>query len=1068
MKTVSEVRAAPVLAAQQIRLDWRNPPAAEFAGDPGLAGIRITRRERMYPAAPDDGTVVYDDSVVASFTDAVPEAQRTYYYTVFAVDATLVARADDRSRAAATSTQNYGLVERLYRMLPAVHQREDRPLTPADLAALDPAVVEALGRLPADLRRAGQLRRYLAAAAAPLDLMRSLAEGLRGLRDVDDVRADLLPALADWLDWRLDRTLPVHAQRNEVKSAPSLYRSVGTAPSLRGLVTRYTGWYAQVAEMGQSLWRSNDPPGGNLFASVQDGPALRGIDEAAPVLGFGAGNDQASGSAALPALLVGTTTAPFALRPGLSLTITADGRIPVTLRFQPGDFATIGAATAAEVAAVMNRAFSELTATPMATGQLELRSHTTGPTSTLRVEQQAASLVSLEGAPRGRLAVFGDPTPLASDRARLVYAEADPLLPVVEAEATRALRGEPLLLGLAPGERRPEPMIQSAVPTTTNIVAAVPNTRLRYKTLRGGTWGSALPLPTRPDLPVGEPAAARLPDGRIFVAWVEEPHTASGRLRFALGQPRTPRPAELVSRRAGPFGVQAGDRLVVDGPWPRRETIEFAAADVSAFPPGSAAQVATAINARSTRIVTTVEPDQTLRLTTVAVGDDAALRIDLDASTAAPALGFEPDNQQAHGDWGDAVDWSPVMDVTTANPGRYADLFATVDGAGNLCLFWARHAAEIWRVELSRWNGTVWSPVEVLASTAGGSREPCAVLDATNRLWLFYARREGVGTAEDSWTLRTRVFSGGAWGVDTAVTTVPAAVPPNDRPLGRDREPSAVLASPTQIRVHFSSNRGGNPALWSVDVATATMAASTPALQIDGPAADSAPCIAALPGRTWLFFRSDRYVSMSQVGVRAIDVAPERVTDLPSAARPTPLSAPRSLRARDTGTVTRFAGAVTPYLYDAQRTAARRRFDDYTTYTSQGVEALTRLGEDDRYTAGTLGLFVSGAVPESVITRQMIDRLLPALDRFLPINTRVVVVLRPPVYVDLVYEPGADIGESFLDDHPFIEIVGDVGETVQLAMPGWSVLRATTLADVSADPTDPASLDRRTFFPPPG
>ena len=52
----------------------------------------------------------------------------------------------------------------------------------------------------------------------------------------------------------------------------------------------------------------------------------------------------------------------------MELAITADRRLPMVMRFQPGDFADIASATAAEVASVLNRTLADVTATARADG----------------------------------------------------------------------------------------------------------------------------------------------------------------------------------------------------------------------------------------------------------------------------------------------------------------------------------------------------------------------------------------------------------------------------------------------------------------------------------------------------------------------------------------------------------------------------------------------------------------------------------------------------------------------------------------------------------------------------
>ncbi|GAA2511353.1 phage tail protein [Winogradskya humida] len=268
-------RALPRLAGREIELSWTNPPVSAF-GDGFLLGVRVVRRERTFPLLPDDGDVVHDEGgpVVDRLADTGLTPLTRYYYTVFAYDGTGF-HTGEEARASALATDDHGLAETLFRLLPAVHQRDDVALRPDEIHALAPAVQEGLRVLPPELRGRGQLRRFLAAATAPLALVRSTAEALPQLHDVDRVPPDFLPLLAAFLDWRPDRTLPVFAQRNEVRAAPQLYRSVGSVPNLRSIVTRYTGFTSRIVEFGEHLARSTHAPAQNVFA-------LR-LDDAAPV-----------------------------------------------------------------------------------------------------------------------------------------------------------------------------------------------------------------------------------------------------------------------------------------------------------------------------------------------------------------------------------------------------------------------------------------------------------------------------------------------------------------------------------------------------------------------------------------------------------------------------------------------------------------------------------------------------------------------------------------------------------------------------------------------------------------
>ncbi len=1057
MKSVAALSAAPHLSGRRIDLRWSNPAPADFAGDPPLAGIRIVRRERSFPHHPDDGAVLYDGDVITEYADAGAEPLQSHYYTVFTVDAAAECYAGEASRVSAFATRAYGLAAALYRQLPEVHRRLDR-LSPAERAGLGAPALAALDALPGDLGERGPLSRLLRAAAAPLDLMRSTAEGLRQVHDADRARPDLLPLLGQWLGWELDRSLPVYAQRNEVKFAPGLYRQVGSVPSLRNLVTRTTGWHVQVAELAQHIARANQPAARHLFALVEDDGGWRGADDASPLTGFGAGNRQAVGGAGTAAVLTGTVPGPFALRPGMQLTLGADGRPPVTVRLRSGDFADLGAATAEELAAVLDRTFSQLTAVALGDGRIELSSHLTGDTSALEVLPQAASLVSLEGAPRGRPSAVAD----AGGRVRLCYPTADPTAAVSELAAAERLRREGPNQTLLPGESPPAlPGAESPAPP------AEPGGRVRVKTFRGGAWGESRALAPAGGSPQGDPTMVELPGGRLWAAWIEDAGSAQARIVFATAEVGSPLPAVLAGDRAGPFRVTPGSHLVLAGNWPEAETFRFAASDFADPQAATAAEVAAALNGRLTRVTAAVAGGGNLTIETVAAGGEERLELDLRHSSAAAVLGFDAGNAAAAGDWGDGLDFSAPEEVTAAAPGRNADLHAVV-GAGVVWLFWATHDGFGHAIMSSRWDGVAWSPAEALAEQPGSNREPAAAVDGAGNVWLVWSRRVGVGTAEDSWLLRRRVFDPGlaTWDAEQAVT----ALPPGGR--AADREPSLTLLPGGDLGVFFRSDRGGGWDLVALEIALPAGVAGTPAAVTAGAAASSAPAAIRFPdGELWLIHRSDRSLPLARIATRPRPVWENRITrpGPPAAgtlaAEPPPAPA-ASLRLADTGTLRRASGTLSAVPADAARVGRQRRWDDLMAYTPQRPEG-GLLGDEDLYTRGTVGLYLSRVVPSSPLARRRVERLRAALERFLPINVRAVVILAPRVDLEIVYGPGQDIGESYLDQYPLVETYTGLDDAAAAALPDWIVLLSTTGDHVSADPADLTTLRRRTFFLPP-
>ena len=1254
MKTPKAVTAAPNLLGGRIDLAWQNPPATDFTGGPPLSKIRVVRRSRTFPLSETDGEIVYEGPVVTSVSDTGAQPLTSWYYTVFASDGALF-YADVNSQAVGYSTANYGLADRLYRMLPGVHQRNDSALNSndlANLASIAPTAAAAYSALPASLRTLGQLQRFFRATFSSMDLMRSFAEGLRDIHDVELARPQFLSGLGQMVGWDLDRTLPVFAQRSEIRSAPGLYRTVGTIPNIRSLVTRYTGWYTQVAEFESQILRSNTPAALNIFAMVEGAGGWNGFDGAARALGFDSTNNSSTGTTATAAVLLSTLTAPFHLRPGMEFAVTADDRIPTAVRFNPGDFVSIANATAPEVAAVLNREFSELTASARSDGRLILQSNTIGATSSLSVEHSEATLVTLEGSPRGTLSTCVD----GVGRLRLFYEAADPAsvqasvaaasppltLPdvatVLGFAADTSFQGQVLLasstvepfplqdgmqLTLTVGSGSPvtvviqaddfvniaaatageiagvinnaylaetiasasaghvllnsrssasiavngafsttatssgsvapaaastlgfntdtsfssgahatltspfaEPFqlrsgmqltiaVDHGLPVTTvfrtaqfvNISAAkaaeiaaginsavgspiasasssgqlvlqsatasdassmrvfssvaapsIAAGSIRYKTFRNGTWGNSVPLLDPSASAQSHPAAVIQKNGKAWVAWVENPDGPGARLRFTSeGTVNLPESARISGHLTAPFAIAIGASLLFRSNWASLRGFEFAATDFANPQQATGIEVATALNARLPGLLASVDTNGALTIETTSAGSDQHLELVLPDSTAAASIGFDVTNSASDGDSGDAISWQPAQDVLSV-PANYRDLCAVVAADGTVFLFWALHSAGTWQIVSARWNGSAWTAPETLASTQGGNREPCALLDSTNRIWLFWSHREGHGTPEDNWTLHRRVFDpvAATWSPEVAVTTVP--------PGGAaDREPGAQLLAGSTLRVFFRSNRSGGQDIWSVNVDSGTGVADAPAQVTSDVAGSFAPAPAVLPdGTSLLLLRSNQSVSMSRVAAHPVSAVDNRITQPPP--QPLPYAQPPSVRAVDSGTVRRFAGATTVELGDADRNARSRLYDDLLAYTPQKpigppVEAIA---DDDLYTRGTIGLYLSQVIPDSELSENLKDRLLPVLDRFLPVNVRAVVILAPRVFE----EDPIVLGESFSDDFPFIENSGGVTESAAVSMPGVSVLLANTPGNLSASLADLSTLRRRSFFPP--
>jgi phage tail-like protein len=170
----------------------------------------------------------------------------TYYYELVCPD--LPAGDPAERRAVATPTELHRTGRELYESLPAIYRRHD--------------VVKGSerdrGAIPEANRDAGQLRRFIDLFGSSADHLRSRADGLRALHDVDGVDYRILPRLAAMLGWDLSHGKPIPIQRHEIKYAAHLYGMTGTVPGCLIWIKRLTGWDVRLKEFWRNVFFTND------------------------------------------------------------------------------------------------------------------------------------------------------------------------------------------------------------------------------------------------------------------------------------------------------------------------------------------------------------------------------------------------------------------------------------------------------------------------------------------------------------------------------------------------------------------------------------------------------------------------------------------------------------------------------------------------------------------------------------------------------------------------------------------------------------------------------------------
>lgn len=664
-------------------------------------------------------------------------------------------------RSIARAGEVWGLNRRLWDLLPEGYKGADPVQMPP--GATVPGIPEAG-------RAGGQLKRFIDTFGMGLDSLRNGAEGLRALRDVETTTPAALAALGRQIGWDVAPALPLEQSRNEVETATRLFALGGTVQAMRAMVTHQTGWRAQVAEMAQNLVRAGVPGQGHLRVSVErpavPGTFTGGLDGS--VL-FGFSSAGAFGGPGVPALLVAAVAGPYALWPGVELTLSVNGAAPTRIVFGPDDFADMTAATAAEIAVVLERHFDSLTAFAQL-GALAIQTLLDTADASLRVEVARESLLALSDSPVGRIAVMND-----ASRPRLFY----------------AIREERPTAGQA-----------------TEVLH-----RLVTKAWGFGEWRDARGLPDWAD---GASEAAAVPDaGGIWLGIGR----GGRRLTLARGLGQATEPARLSTTRVGPFALLAGQRLTVVtelGP----ESFLVNPADYASLAAATAPEIAAAINAQLVNVVATVLPDGVLRLTTVAVGDPARLSVDLANSTIARRLGLAARGLLARGGWDDAVGWQALE----SGPCVWGEVRSPTAAAygGGVVLGWAEHQDGAWQVRTAKWRNlvAVASPNGVAEGIAGGVWTVSTTVDGlpSNTVRAVVSDARGVLAAATDAGLGLR-RTGGPW---VTITTV-AGLPSNDlRALAV--LPDGVLAIATAAGLAEVSPAGA---------VTATVASATGLLDDD-------------------------------------------------------------------------------------------------------------------------------------------------------------------------------------------------------------------------------------------
>lgn len=671
--------------------------------------------------------------------DAFRLEDRTAYYYELDDGTVPSGEAVANYRAVAPAGGVHGANRRIYDLLPEVYKRHDVRVLPEAFA---------LSGVPEASRSGGQLRRFVDMFGTTVDAMRSSADRLLDLHDGHDTEARFLPGLSSWIGWERTDRAAIPAQRNELLSATRLFDVVGSVPALRATVTQQTGWSSQVAEFHQHIWRSNEPAQRLVqgFEEVSPGTWL-GLDDASRTLAFPAA--PATGGVGTPAVIVTTALEPFALRSGMELTLVIDGVVPIRVRFGPDDFADIANATAAELAAVLGRATDTLDVAAVA-GAVELRTRAVGPDTSIAIEAAAASMIGVDGASEGRAAPVAD-----SDGRLRIFAE-------------RLVMDHP----------RPQRVLTA-------------------RTWAYGDWIGDVPLEL-PAVQPARPAAAMLPGDVCALAWSDVGAAPNERLGLSFGTTSVALPATITGARRGPFALLVGQQLTVTGDF-GTEVFTVLVGDFVAVNQATTAEVVAAMNTQFVG-VTAADIGGAVRLSTVAVGTTARVRVVLSQSTAARPLGLSARELSGAGRWDAAMQWSAPRRFPFA-AGPVDDAALAPDPMGGMRACWAEHGNRRWGIRQAHWSErvTVVTGAGVAQRTA---TSPWQVWLIANGLASNVVRAVAVDANGSCWFATSAGISrrrpDGAW---TTFTTADGLASNDIADVAIDIGGAAVCATPAGVSI---------------------------------------------------------------------------------------------------------------------------------------------------------------------------------------------------------------------------------------------------------------------------
>jgi phage tail-like protein len=309
--------------------------------------------------------------------------------------------------------------------------------------------------------------------------------------------------------------------------------------------------------------------------------------------------------------------------------------------------------------------------------------------------------------------------------------------------------------------------------------------------------------------------------------------------------------------------------------------------------------------------------------------------------------------------------WSPIS-VVGDPVGVRRNPTAVVDDADRLWLFWREWTAGVWQIRFNVHDGTAWQ-LDPAGTVPEDSAVPIAAEDALiamfhpdragQRLWLFWAgRAPGGPVGQTRWSVAWRVKAGTD---PSAADWSPVQVVPKASGADHDRDP-APLPIAAGVELFWASTRVGGWSLVRAARDEGAQAWGAAERLAEGPYTGRAPmAVTTATGTTLLTFRTNQSLSSAH----ALDA--------------------------------RYAGTTTVRVLDSAKRALWGGFEDFQAYTYDSGQAGVRT-HADRIARDTVGLFLEPPDRPGPAESPDLDRLTGVLPEVMPVTTRTVLIVQQP------------------------------------------------------------------------